>query len=83
MSALLTAPQPAHQGSTQNELRAQARKHYTYFKYGTTNPTDTILAKLGESLKDGYQWVMNMISSGSERAKQEAKERGEKLREEL
>jgi hypothetical protein len=74
---------PVHQGSTQNELRALARKHYTFYKYGTTTPAETIFAKLGESLKDTYQWVVDKISSGSEAAKNEAKQRGEKLREEL
>ena len=60
-----------------------ARRQYTYFKFGTTTPTETVFAKIGETLKDGYNWVMEKINSGSEVAKSEAKERAQKLKEEL
>lgn len=74
---------PVPQGSKVNELQALARKHNTYFKYGTTNPTETIFAKIGETLKGGYQWVVGQISSGSEAAKEEAKRKSGKLGDEL
>ncbi|KAI0433403.1 hypothetical protein F5Y09DRAFT_73214 [Xylaria sp. FL1042] len=61
------------QGSTLNELKAEARKQATYFKYGTTNPVDTAFAKLGESVKGAYQWVMSQLGAGAHEAKNKAK----------
>lgn len=75
--------QPVPQGTTVNELRAFARKQYTYFKYGTSTPTDTIFAKLGESVKDGYQWVVGQLSAGAEGARKKAAETTAKVKEEL
>ena len=63
-----------HQGSTLNQLKAQARKQSTYFKYGTTTPTGTAFAKLSESVKDTYQWVMDHLGAGVEAAKKKAEE---------
>ncbi|KAK2066958.1 hypothetical protein P8C59_000736 [Phyllachora maydis] len=74
---------PVPQGTTVNELRAFARKQYTYFKYGTSTPTDTIFAKLGESVKDGYQWVVGQLSAGAEGARKKAAETTAKVKEEL
>ncbi|KAI0398492.1 hypothetical protein F5Y17DRAFT_470664 [Xylariaceae sp. FL0594] len=65
---------PVPQGSTFNELVAQARKQSTYFKYGTTNPVDTAFAKIGESVKGAYQWVMDHLASGSEATKKKAEQ---------
>jgi len=70
---------PVPQGTKVNELRAYARKQATYFKYGTTNPTDTILAKVMES----FQWVRDQLGLGAEAAKQKAGEVHEKAKEEL
>ncbi|OTA55649.1 hypothetical protein K449DRAFT_468808 [Hypoxylon sp. EC38] len=70
---------PVPQGSTLNELRAEARKQSTYFKYGTTNPASTAFAKLGENVKDAYQWVMSQLTAGSEVAKKKAGEVKEEL----
>ncbi|KAI1154718.1 hypothetical protein F4825DRAFT_448155 [Nemania diffusa] len=64
---------PIPQGSTLNELRAEARKQHTYFKYGTSNPVDTAFAKIGESVKGAYQWVMGQLGAGAEEAKTKAK----------
>ncbi|KAI0197735.1 hypothetical protein F4808DRAFT_437962 [Astrocystis sublimbata] len=64
---------PVPQGSTLNELKAEARKQSTYFKYGTTNPVDTAFAKIGESVKGAYQWVMGQLGAGAEEAKSKAK----------
>lgn len=61
-----------HQGSTLNQLKAEARKQSTYFKYGTTNPADTAFAKLSESVKDTYQWVLGQLGVGAEAAKKKA-----------
>ncbi|OAL36317.1 hypothetical protein AYO20_04475 [Fonsecaea nubica] len=45
---------PNYQGSTTNELRAEAKKQYNYFKYGTSSPSGTIF----ERIKSGLQWVL-------------------------
>ncbi|KAI8623573.1 hypothetical protein F5Y19DRAFT_468401 [Xylariaceae sp. FL1651] len=65
---------PVPQGSTLNQLKAEARKQSTYFKYGTTNPVDTAFAKIGEGVKGAYQWVMGQLGAGSEEAKKKAKD---------
>jgi hypothetical protein len=74
---------PVPQGSTINELRAYARKQYTFFRYGTTTPTETIFAKLGENVKESFQWVMDQINTGAEVAKKKAAEINAKAKEEL
>ncbi|KAK5633225.1 hypothetical protein RRF57_008939 [Xylaria bambusicola] len=60
-------------GSTLNELKAEARKQSTYFKYGTSGPVDTAFAKIGESVKGAYQWVMSQLGAGATEAKKKAK----------
>ncbi|KAK9419872.1 putative Meiotic sister chromatid recombination protein 1 [Seiridium unicorne] len=70
---------PVPQGSKINELRAYARKQSTYFKYGTSGPTDTAYAKLTEAVKGGYQWVLDQVIGGSEAAKQQAKKSKDEL----
>lgn len=65
---------PVLQGSTLNELKAEARRQSTYFKYGTSNPMDTAFAKLGGSVKDAYRWVLDQLSVGSEEAKKKTKD---------
>ncbi|KAI0126162.1 hypothetical protein BJ170DRAFT_657398 [Xylariales sp. AK1849] len=65
---------PVPQGSKVNELRAYARKQYTYFKYGTSSPSGTAFAKLSDAVKDGYQWVASQLGAGSEAAKQKAED---------
>lgn len=46
-----------YQGSTTNELRAEAKKQYNYFKYGSSSPSGTIFAQI----QDGIQWVINQF----------------------
>lgn len=65
---------PVPQGSTINELRAYARKQYTYFKYGTTTPTETIFAKVGENVGAGWQWVKDQLHIGADAAKKKAQD---------
>jgi hypothetical protein len=65
---------PVPQGSEINELRALARRQYTYFKYGTTSPTETLLAKVRESVQSGWDWVAGQLRLGSDAAKQKAEE---------
>lgn len=63
---------PNYQGSTPNELRAEAKKQYNYFKYGTSSPSGTIFAQI----QNGIQWVLNQFqpaaSSASGAASQSA-----------
>lgn len=65
---------PVPQGSTVNELRALARRQYTYFKYGTSSPSSTAYAKIKEVLLNGWQWVANQLKLGSEAARDKAAE---------
>ncbi|KAK3323667.1 hypothetical protein B0T19DRAFT_443147 [Cercophora scortea] len=69
---------PVPQGSTLNELRALARRQYTYFKYGTSTPTETIFAKIGENVKGGWDWVMSQLHLGADAAKKKASEKSHK-----
>lgn len=71
--------QPVPQGTKINELKALARRQSTYFKYGTSGPTETAFAKLSDTVKDGYQWVLSQLSAGSEAAKQKAQDAKEEL----
>lgn len=68
---------PVPQGSTLDSIKAQARKQSTYFKYGTSSPTGTAFAKLGESVKGAYQWVVGQVGAGSAAAKQKIEEKVE------
>jgi hypothetical protein len=81
---------PVPQGSKLEDLRSQARKHATYFKYGTSTPTETIFAKIGEAAKDSWHWVAQQLNLGGEAAKQkvveteaQAKAKAQEVRQEL
>jgi Putative nuclear envelope organisation protein len=52
---------PNYQGSTVNELRAQAKKQYNYFKYGTSTPSGTIFARI----QSGIQWIFGQLQGGA------------------
>jgi Putative nuclear envelope organisation protein len=52
---------PNYQGSTTNELRALAKKQYTYFKYGTSTPSGTIF----ERIKEGFVWGLAQLQGGA------------------
>ncbi len=75
--------QPVPQGSNLNELRALARRQYTYFKYGTSTPSGTILAKIQENAKATWDWVMTQLNIGSEAAKKKAEAAKEKAHKDL
>lgn len=68
---------PVPQGSTLDSLKAQVRKQSTYFKYGTSSPTGTAFAKLGESVKGAYQWVVGQVGAGGAAAKKQVEEKME------
>lgn len=63
---------PAPQGSTTNELRAQARKQYTFFKHGTSSSSETIFAKIGDSIQDTWNWVAEQVGLGADIAQKKA-----------
>lgn len=65
---------PVPQGSKLEDLKSKARKQATYFKYGTSSPSETIFAKIGESAREGWNWVASQLNMGSEAAKQKASE---------
>ena len=75
--------QPVHQGSTINELRAYARKQSTYWKYGTSSPSETLLAKLSESAQASGQWVLEQLNIGANAAQKKAEDAKAKAKEEL
>ncbi|KAK5657798.1 hypothetical protein OQA88_2871 [Cercophora sp. LCS_1] len=74
---------PVPQGSTINELRALARRQYTYFKYGTSSPSETIFAKAKENAKATWDWVMQQLNIGADAAKKKTQEAKEKAHKEL
>ncbi|KAM7193948.1 putative meiotic sister chromatid recombination protein 1 MSC1 [Naviculisporaceae sp. PSN 640] len=74
---------PVPQGSKINELRALARRQHTYFKYGTSTPSETILARLGEGVKGGWDWVLNQLNMGADTAKGKAQQAKEQVHKEL
>jgi hypothetical protein len=61
---------PVPQGSTANEMRAYARKQYTYFKYGTTTPTGTLFAKVEDGIKGAIDWAARQLHLGADAAQQ-------------
>ncbi|UZP35663.1 hypothetical protein NXS19_003479 [Fusarium pseudograminearum] len=65
---------PVPQGSKLEELKAQARKQATYFKYGTSSPSGTLFAKLGDTARDTYNWVASQLQLGGQAAKEKAAE---------
>uniref|UniRef100_A0A8H7N6Y9 Meiotic sister chromatid recombination protein 1 n=1 Tax=Bionectria ochroleuca TaxID=29856 RepID=A0A8H7N6Y9_BIOOC len=74
---------PVHQGTKIEELKAMARKQSTFFKYGTSTPSETLFAKVEESAKEGWNWVAKQLNLGGQTAKEKAAEAEEKLRQEL
>lgn len=81
---------PTYQGSNINELRAAVRRNAQYFHYGTSTPSQTILARVNE----GISWLANQLRLGAalgwdqghdaaESAKSKAAEATAKIREEL
>jgi hypothetical protein len=65
---------PVPQGSKLEDLKAEARKQATYFKYGTSSPSGTLFAKLGDTARDTYNWVASQLQLGGQAAKQKAAE---------
>lgn len=63
---------PVPQGSKIEELKAEARKQATYFRYGTTSPSETFFAKLEGAVMGSWKWVSDQLELGSTVAQKEA-----------
>ncbi|OGE53073.1 hypothetical protein PENARI_c008G07399 [Penicillium arizonense] len=70
---------PVYQGSSINELRAAARRNAQYFKYGTTNPRDTIYAKVVDTL----QWALEQLKIGASSGRAQGQEAADKAQEKV
>jgi hypothetical protein len=68
---------PVYQGSNINELRAAARRQATYFRFGTTNPQETIYAKVMDTL----HWALEKLKIGASSGRAQGQEAAEKVRE--
>lgn len=64
---------PVPQGTKTNELRALARRQWTYYQYGTSTP-GTILAKLTGWIKDQFHIGADAAQKKADEAKAKAKE---------
>jgi hypothetical protein len=62
------------QGSKLEDLKAEARKQSTYFRYGTSSPAGTVFAKIEEAAMDGWNWISNQLHLGGRVAKEHATE---------
>ena len=61
---------PVPQGTKIEELKAYARRQATYYRYGTSSPTGTIFAKIGEGLQETWEWVKGQLKIGADVAKE-------------
>ena len=51
---------PVYQGTKSNELKAMAKRQYTYFKYGSSSPTGTVVAQL----QNTFNWLYDQVKVG-------------------
>ncbi|CRG86388.1 Stress response protein ish1 [Talaromyces islandicus] len=65
-----------YQGSTLNEIRAAARRNAQYFQYGTTSPSETILARIQE----GVSWLLEQLKFGASSGREQGHEAAESAR---
>ncbi|KAJ5439919.1 uncharacterized protein N7458_010917 [Penicillium daleae] len=68
---------PVYQGSSIDELRAAARRQATYFRFGTSNPQETIYAKVMDTLN----WALEKLKVGAASGRAQGQEAAEKVRE--
>ncbi|KAK5102578.1 hypothetical protein LTR70_000436 [Exophiala xenobiotica] len=54
-----------YQGSNTNQLRAEARKQYNYFKHGSASPSGTIFAQIQNGLQAVLNYFNPLASSAS------------------
>lgn len=65
---------PVPQGTKTEELKAMARRQSTYFRYGTSSPSGTILAKFRATA----QWVLDQLRIGAASGRKQASYQSEK-----
>jgi hypothetical protein len=65
-----------YQGSTLNEIRAAARRNSQYFRYGTSSPSETILARIQE----GASWLLEQLKFGASSGREQGHEAAESAR---
>ena len=70
---------PVYQGSSINELRANARRQANYFRFGTTTPQETIFAKVIETLN----WALEKLKVGASYGRAKGQEAAEKVLEKV
>ncbi|CAG8269358.1 unnamed protein product [Penicillium salamii] len=70
---------PTYQGSSINELRAAARRNAQYFKYGTTNPQDTIYARIVDTL----HWAVEQLKVGAASGRAQGSDAAEKVQDKV
>ncbi|KJK83757.1 hypothetical protein H634G_00990 [Metarhizium anisopliae BRIP 53293] len=70
---------PVPQGSKLEELRALARQQSTYFKFGTSSPSGTVFAKIGDAAAQGWRWTLDQLRLGSEVAQEKVRDTKEEL----
>lgn len=68
---------PVPQGTKTEELKAMARRQSTYFRYGTSSPSGTLLAKL----QNGAQWILEQLKLGAASGRKEGEKATDRVKE--
>ncbi len=68
---------PVPQGTKTEELRAMARRQSTYFRYGTSSPSGTLLAKI----QNGAQWILEQLKLGAASGRKEGEKAYDRAKE--
>lgn len=68
---------PVPQGTKTEELRALARRQSTYFRYGTSSPGGTLLAKF----QNGAQWILDQLKLGTAGGRKGSEEAYDRVKE--
>ena len=63
-----------YQGTTTNDLKAAAKKHANYFRYGTSTPQGTTFARI----QSGFQWLLSQVKLGAASGRDEGSYQGQK-----
>ena len=70
---------PNYQGSKTNDLKAEAKKHWTYFYYGTNTPQGSLFGRI----QDGFNWAVEQVQAGLGAGKAKGEEAADKAKQEL
>ena len=66
-----------YQGSSNNELKALARRNAQYFRYGTNTPGGTVFAKI----QSGAQWMLDQLKLGAASGRKESERAADAVKE--